>query len=160
MPSRTSAGLLMYRSGRKGVEVFLVHPGGPFFRNKDRGAWSVPKGEVEPGEDLAGTAIREFAEELGVEPEASDLLPLGEVVQKGGKRVHAWAFAGEWEEGREVRSNPFTIEYPPRSGRTASFPEIDRAAFFSLPEAREKINPAQAPFLDRLAVLLEERGTE
>lgn len=159
MPSRVSAGLLMYRAGEAGLEAFLVHPGGPFFRNKDRGAWSLPKGEVAGGEDLLETARREFEEELGVAPEAPEFLPLGEVTQKGGKRVHAWAFAGDWDPGREVRSNTFTIEYPPRSGRSATFPEIDRAAFFPLPAAREKINPAQAAFLDRLAALLEERGT-
>ncbi len=149
---KISAGLLMYRlcSGR--VEVLLVHPGGPFFHKKDDGAWSIPKGEPEPGEDLLATARREFREETGLAP-TGPLLPLAPITQKGGKVVYAWAFAGDCDPAAIV-SNTFVIEWPPHSGRQATFPEIDRAEFFALDQARSKIKPAQLPLIDELAAML------
>jgi predicted NUDIX family NTP pyrophosphohydrolase len=150
-----SAGLLMFvDAGERGVEVLLVHPGGPFFRNKDLGAWTIPKGLPEPGEELRAAAIREFTEETGL-PVREPLHPLGEIRQKGGKVVHAWAFAGDpLPAGFQPRSNSFEIEWPPRSGRRQSFPEVDRAELFPLDAARARINPAQLPFLERLASAL------
>ncbi len=144
----------MYRGRAQEIEVFLVHPGGPFFAKKDAGAWSVPKGESGEGEDPIEAAHREFAEETGQPVEACardpQLLPLGLVLQRGGKTVHAWAFEGDWPEGVTLRSNTFEMEWPPRSGKTHEFPEVDRAEWFSVQEARQKINSAQAEFLDRL----------
>ncbi len=154
--ARVSAGLLMYRRRGGELEVFLAHPGGPFFARKDAGAWSIPKGEVEPGEELLATARREFEEETGIHP-GEPLIPLGEVKQKGGKVVHAWAFEGDWPEGSRLRSNTFELEWPPGSGRVQVLPEIDRAELFGLATAREKINPAQAAFLDRLVAALAPR---
>lgn len=145
-----SSGILMYRFHNKTVEVFLVHPGGPFFANKDLGAWSIPKGLPEDGEDFQKAAKREFKEETGVQVKNS-LLPLGSIRQKGGKVVHAWATAGDLPVGYEVRSNYFDLEWPPRSGRHQQFPEIDKGGFFSLEAARKLINPAQQEFLERLA---------
>jgi predicted NUDIX family NTP pyrophosphohydrolase len=156
MPSKTSAGLLMFRVRNGTVEVLLVHPGGPFFQNKEDGAWTIPKGEVTDGEDLLERARIEFEEELGIAP-SGHWLELGSVKQKGGKVVHAWAFAGDLEEGFELASNTFEMEWPPRSGKTQRFPEVDRASFFSVKEAKEKINAAQTAFLDRLIELLEPR---
>ena len=147
-PAKLSAGLLMYR-GFPALEVFIVHPGGPFFAKKDLGAWSIPKGLVEPGEDTRAAAIREFTEEVGL-PIANELLELGTITQKGGKCVAACAFAGDAPDGYEPPSNSFEIEWPPRSGRVRSFPEVDRAAFFPLEVARTKLLEAQRPFLDRL----------
>jgi predicted NUDIX family NTP pyrophosphohydrolase len=152
--SKTSAGLLMFRRTEKGTQVLLVHPGGPFFRKKDEGAWTVPKGEVAEGEDLLARARIEFREELGTEPDADRVIDLGAVKQKGGKTVHAWAFEGDLPENFVVASNTFEMEWPPRSGRTQEFPEIDRAEFFSIEAAKLKINPAQVPFLERLTNLL------
>jgi predicted NUDIX family NTP pyrophosphohydrolase len=152
--SKTSAGLLMFRRTEEGTQVLLVHPGGPFFRKKDEGAWTVPKGEVAEGEDLLARARIEFREELGTEPAAAQLIELGNVKQKGGKMVHAWAFEGHLPENFVVASNTFEMEWPPRSGRTQEFPEIDRAEFFSIEAAKLKINPAQVPFLERLTNLL------
>lgn len=146
---KESAGLLMYRLREGALEVFLVHPGGPFFARKDAGAWTIPKGEPEPGESLEQTARREFEEETGLTP-GEPLLPLDSIRQKGGKVVHAWAFAGDWTEEQGLRTNTFQLEWPPRSGHKREFPEVDRAAFFTLPAAREKINPAQIPFLEAL----------
>lgn len=140
-----SAGLLMYKRTQRGVEVLLVHPGGPYWRGKDEGVWSIPKGKVEPGEELLDAARREFEEETGVRP-TGDFRPLDPVVQKSGKRVHAWAFEGSLDPGA-IRSNTVTIEWPPRSGKREEFPEVDRAGFFTLEEARTKILPAQAPWL-------------
>lgn len=134
------------RSGR--VEVLLVHPGGPFWKKKDAGAWTLPKGEVEPAEDALETARREFTEETGIHPQG-EFLPLGEAVQKGGKVVRAWAFEGDCDPAA-LRSNTFALEWPPRSGKKQEFPEIDRAAFFTLDEARKKINPAQVALVDAL----------
>lgn len=146
--AKLSAGLLMYR-GFPALEVFLVHPGGPFFAKKDLGSWSIPKGLVEVGEEPRLAAIREFTEEVGL-PVTGELLELGRIVQKGGKQVEAWAFAGDAPEGYLPPSNSFEIEWPPRSGRKRSFPEVDRAEFFSLEMARTKLLAAQVPFLDRL----------
>lgn len=152
---KTSAGLLMYRLRPGGPEVLLVHPGGPFWRNKDRGAWSLPKGEAEGDEDLLAAGRREFEEELGLKA-AGAFLELHPVRQKAGKTVHAWAFEGDCDPAAIV-SNTFTMEWPPRSGRQAAFAEIDRAAFFPLDEAREKINAGQVPLLDELAARLADR---
>ncbi|MGQ9662664.1 MAG: NUDIX domain-containing protein [Kiritimatiellia bacterium] len=149
----TSAGLLMYRFRGEILEVFLVHPGGPLYAKKDIGVWSIPKGLVEAGEDLQQTAVREFVEETGIRPQGT-LLPLGSVVQRSGKLVHAWAFEGEWEQSQGIRSNLFEMEWPPRSGKRVSFPEVDRAAFFPASEAKEKILPAQRIFIDRLEEIL------
>jgi predicted NUDIX family NTP pyrophosphohydrolase len=147
-----SSGLLMYRK-RATVEVLLVHPGGPFFRNKDAGAWSIPKGEVAGGEDLLECARREFEEETGTVP-AGPFIALPPVKQKSGKVVHAWAFEGTLDP-EEIRSNTFTLEWPPKSGKRAEFPGIDRAAFFDLSTAQVKILPAQAPLLAALAEVLK-----
>jgi predicted NUDIX family NTP pyrophosphohydrolase len=147
---RRSAGILLHRQTPAGaVEVLLVHPGGPFWAKKDLGAWSLPKGEHDDGEDGLACALREFAEELGSPPPAGDPADLGTVRQKGGKVVQAWALEGDLDAAA-IRSNTFELEWPPRSGRRREFPEVDRAQWFALAEARERINPAQAAFLDRL----------
>jgi len=147
-----SAGILLHRT-RGGVrEVLLVHPGGPLWTRRDAGAWSVPKGEYDDGEDAFAAARREFEEELGLAPPDGPADDLGEIRQKSGKVVRAWALAGELDVGR-VRSNTFELEWPPRSGRIQEFPEVDRAQWFELELAREKINPAQIALLDRLAAL-------
>ena len=148
MPT-TSAGILMYHHGEGGLAVLLVHPGGPFWRNRDLGAWSIPKGETDDGEDPEAAARREFAEELGVAA-SGPLRPLGQVRQRGGKVVLAYALEGKLDPGA-VRSNQITIEWPPRTGHMMLIPEIDRAEWFNLPLAREKILASQRPFLDRLA---------
>jgi len=144
----------MFRRIEGNVEVLLVHPGGPFFRNKDAGAWTVPKGEIAEGEELLARARTEFQEELGIEPPDDQLVELGSVKQKGGKTVHAWAFEGDLPENFAVASNTFEMEWPPRSGRTQEFPEIDRAEFFSIEAAKLKINSAQILFVDRLTSIL------
>lgn len=150
----TSAGILLYKRSADQWHVLLAHPGGPFWRRRDEGAWTIPKGVVYPGEEPEAAARREFAEELGAEA-VGILRPLGEIRQRGGKRVIAFALAGEFEPDR-LRSNEFAIEWPPKSGRTASFPEIDRAGWFALAAARQKILPSQAPLLDRLEGMLSE----
>ena len=155
MPKR-SAGILLHRVGIAGAEVLLVHPGGPFWARKDLGAWSIPKGEVDEGEDPRACALREFAEETGTRLPDGALDELGSVKLKGGKHVLAFAAAGDLDAER-VRSNTFELEWPPRSGRTQAFPEIDRAGWFALAEARAKLNPAQAEFVDRLEALLATR---
>jgi predicted NUDIX family NTP pyrophosphohydrolase len=148
--SETSAGLLLYRRRGHDVEVLLVHPGGPFFRNRDDGWWTVPKGLPDAGEDPLEAARREFAEETGFTlPDEAEYLDLGSIKQKGGKVVHAWAVEGDCDPST-LRSNTFQLEWPPRSGRKRDFPEVDRAEFLTLADARRKILPAQAPFLDRL----------
>jgi predicted NUDIX family NTP pyrophosphohydrolase len=147
--SRRSAGLLLHRRREDGIEVLLVHPGGPFWANKDAAAWSIPKGEYEPGEDPLAAARREFAEELGTAPPEGETVDLGEVRQKSGKVVHAWALEGDLDVG-EITSNTIEIEWPPRSGGTLRIPEVDRAEWCGLGLARERINPAQAELLDRL----------
>lgn len=150
MRPRVSAGLLLYRPLPE-LEVFIAHPGGPLFTHKDDGYWSIPKGEVEPGEELLATAIREFAEEVGIEVNpSSKFIPLGTIQQKGGKVVHAWAVEGEIDATHPLRSNTFTMEWPPGSGTLCDFPEIDRAQFFPVTEAKTKLKPAQVPLLDRL----------
>jgi predicted NUDIX family NTP pyrophosphohydrolase len=146
---RRSAGIVLYRAGEAGLEVLLVHPGGPFWATKDLGAWSIPKGEYEPGEDPQACALREFEEETGTALEAQTLVELGAVMQKAGKEVTAWAARGDLDPAG-VRSNSFTMEWPPRSGRQQEFPEIDRAEWFALDEARAKLVAAQAELLDRL----------
>ncbi len=146
--TKLSAGLLMFRRGQ-GLELFLVHPGGPLFRNKDEGAWSIPKGEVENGAEPLASALREFSEETGAAAPDGELVPLGEIRQKGGKRVVAWAIEGDVDP-TSVKSNTFEMEWPPRSGRKQEFPEIDRAEFFPPELARRKLNPAQAELVDRL----------
>jgi predicted NUDIX family NTP pyrophosphohydrolase len=153
---RTSAGLLLFRHVGPDLEVLLVHPGGPFWVKRDHGAWSIPKGECEDGEEPRATAWREFAEELGSHPPPApegDVLELGEVRQKAGKTVLAWAIAGDLDPD-QITSNTFTMEWPPRSGRSQEFPEVDRAGWFGLAEAREHINPAQVVLLDRLSEAL------
>ena len=150
--SKTSAGLLVYRRQSGVLEVLLVHPGGPFWRNRDLEAWSIPKGEYDAGEEPETAALREFTEEFGCRPPCGAALPLGEVVQKGGKRVIAFAIEGDLDVS-SVDSNTFELEWPPRSGRRQNFPEVDRAEWFPLAVAREKIIPGQRPFLDRLEVL-------
>jgi predicted NUDIX family NTP pyrophosphohydrolase len=147
----SSAGILMYRGTRQTPEVLLVHPGGPFWRNRDDGAWSIPKGEIETGEDPEGVARREFMEELGSALDGP-LQPLGEIRQGGGKRVHAFAIKGDLDV-TTVASNTFETEWPPKSGRTQTFPEVDRAEWFTLPAARKKILEGQLPLLDRLEEL-------
>ncbi|HJL18683.1 MAG TPA: NUDIX domain-containing protein [Sandaracinaceae bacterium LLY-WYZ-13_1] len=150
MPKR-SAGILPVRRGPEGLQVLLVHPGGPFFRSKDDGSWSVAKGLLEPGdEDELAAARRELREETGFEPPGGPYVPLGEVRQKSGKRVVAWAVVADFDPAA-LESNRFELEWPPRSGRTQSFPEVDRAAWFDPDTARRKVLAAQAPFLDRLA---------
>jgi predicted NUDIX family NTP pyrophosphohydrolase len=144
----------MFRRKQDGLEVLLVHPGGPYFRNKDEGSWTIPKGEVAEGEDLRARAKIEFEEELGFQP-GDNWIELGSVKQKGGKTVHAWAFAGDLAPDFQLHSNTFAIEWPPRSGKMQNFPEIDQADFFPLELARSKINPAQSLFLDRLCEALE-----
>jgi predicted NUDIX family NTP pyrophosphohydrolase len=150
--AKRSAGLLLYRRGARGLEVLLVHPGGPFWRAKDQGAWSLAKGEIEPGEEPAACALREFEEETGTRLEGEPA-PLGEVRQAGGKTVIGFALEGDLDADA-IRSITFELEWPPRSGRRQSYPEVDRAAWFTLDEARGKLNAAQAAFLDRLAALL------
>ena len=152
--SKVSAGLLMYRvmvDGR--LEVFLAHPGGPFFANKDTGAWSIPKGEVHGNEELLKTALREFEEETGIKPQG-EYLSLGAITKKNGKIVHAWAFEGDCDKDKPIRSNTFTIEWPPHSGQKQEFPEIDQGAFFDCETAQQNINPAQAVLIERLKSLL------
>ena len=149
--SRISAGILMYRRREGTLEVLLVHPGGPFWRNKDAGAWSIPKGEVSEDEDLLAAARREFEEETGVRVEGS-FVALPAVKQKGGKVVHAWAVEGDLDPAT-IRSNVFEMEWPPRSGKKAEFPEVDRAAFFDIETAKAKINAGQAPLLAALVEL-------
>ena len=152
--TKVSAGLLMYRKRNQQLEVLLVHLGGPFWAKKDAGAWFVPKGEVNPGEDELAAAKREFAEETGLAP-AENLLPLGSVKHKSGKKVSAWAFEGNCDPAA-LRSNTFQMEWPPRSGKTREFPEIDRAAFFTLDAAREKMHPAEFEFVSRLVNAISE----
>ncbi len=154
---KVSSGLLMFRRSRGEVEFLLVHPGGPLWGHKDEGFWSIPKGEVEAGEDLLDAAKREFEEETSLHPEGPymELVP---VKTKSGKTIHAWAFEGDCDTAA-VRSNLFTMEWPPHSGQQAQFPEIDRAEFFRLGQGRIKIGPGQVPLLEELAKKLEKRGS-
>jgi predicted NUDIX family NTP pyrophosphohydrolase len=147
--AKRSAGILLYRDAGGAREVLLVHPGGPFWARRDAGSWSIPKGEYGDEEDPRACALREFEEETGTPLPLGELVDLGGVKQKGGKLVQAWAAEGDLDAAA-VRSNSFTMEWPPRSGRTAEFPEIDRAGWFDVDTAREKLVPAQVAFLDRL----------
>ena len=148
MPSR-SAGILLHRRRGDELQVLLVHPGGPFWSQRDLGAWSIPKGEYGPDEDPLAAARREFEEELGAPPPDGPVEDLGEIRQRGGKLVNAWALEGDLGDSATT-SNTFELEWPPRSGRTIEVPEVDRAEWFTLEAAREKINPAQVELLDRL----------
>ena len=147
MPKR-SAGILMYRRGAAGVELLLVHPGGPFWAKKDLGAWSIPKGEYSDAEDAGAVAMRELEEETGMRPQG-ELLPLGDLLQPGGKLVTAFALEGDFDPSR-LKSNMFELEWPPRSGTRRSFPEVDRAAWFVPAAARQKILPSQRDLIARL----------
>ncbi|MGZ5474119.1 MAG: NUDIX domain-containing protein [Thermoanaerobaculia bacterium] len=148
MPRKTSAGILLYRRRGDDLEIFLVHPGGPFWAKKDRGAWSLPKGEFEEGEDPLAAAVREFTEETGF-PIAGEFRPLAPLRQPSGKTIYAWAVEGDCNPA-ELRSNTFEMEWPPKSGKSQQFPEADRAAWFPIGEARGRILKGQAPFLDEL----------
>jgi predicted NUDIX family NTP pyrophosphohydrolase len=152
--SRISAGLLMYRLRDGTLEVFIAHPGGPWFPHRDHGIWTIPKGEIEPGEEPFEAACREFVEEVGI-PSGGPYIELGSIKQKGGKTVHAWAFPGDWDETAGIRSNHVNIEWPPGSGRWSEWPEIDRAGFFSVQAAKDRLKQAQHPFIDRLISALE-----
>lgn len=153
--TKTSAGILMYRYKKQNLQVFLVHPGGPFWKNKEKGAWSIPKGEIEEGEDKLKAAIREFEEEIG-ETISGNFLELGFIIQRAGKQVYAWAVKGDWEDGKKPQSNTIAIEWPPKSGRTIEIHEVDKAHFFDIIEAKEMINPAQVELIDRLVEKLSQ----
>ena len=153
MPAKRSAGLLLYRKRAGELEVFLVHPGGPFWARRDAGAWTIPKGEIGPGEDPLAAARRETGEETGFTPEG-DFIELPPVRQKAGKVVHAWAVEAPHCDPAQLRSNSFSMEWPPRSGRMAEFPEVDRGGWFPLDEARTKLLEAQHPFLEALRSLV------
>jgi predicted NUDIX family NTP pyrophosphohydrolase len=157
MPPKVSAGLLMYRFKDEALQIFLAHPGGPLFRNKDGGHWTIPKGEPPQGEPLLDAAIREFEEETGIKPHGS-YLELGSIRQKGGKTVHAWAFEGDRDESQPIHSNTFEMEWPPRSGKKQEFPEVDQARFFPLPEAKTRLKDTQWPLVERLIAILESAG--
>jgi predicted NUDIX family NTP pyrophosphohydrolase len=150
--AKQSAGVLMYRQGPHGLEVLLVRPGGPYFRHKDAGVWTIPKGEINAGEDAREAALREFEEETGLRPDGA-LIALTPVRMKSGKTVHAWAYCGDCDPAT-LRSNTFTLEWPPRSGRVQQFPEVEAAEFFPLPDALARIVPAQAALLQELARLV------
>ena len=152
--AKKSAGLLMYRRRQSGLEVFLVHPGGPFWARRDEGAWSIPKGEYASGEDPLDTARREFQEETGFEGEG-DFIPLTPRKQPSGKVISAWALEGDCDASL-IKSNTFSMEWPPRSGRQQEFPEVDRAGWFTVPAAKEKILKGQVPFLNELNEILKE----
>jgi predicted NUDIX family NTP pyrophosphohydrolase len=156
MPAR-SAGIVLHRGRGESLEVLLVHPGGPAWAGRDLGAWSIPKGEYGAQDDPLAAARREFEEELGVPPPDGRTLDLGEIRQRSGKRVHAWAVAGDLD-ATAISSNTFPFEWPPRSGKMIEIPEVDRAEWFRLAAAREKINPAQADLLERLQALLDGAG--
>jgi predicted NUDIX family NTP pyrophosphohydrolase len=150
--AKRSAGILVYRR-RAVLEVLVVHPGGPFWAKRDAGSWSIPKGEIDDGEEPVAAARRELGEELGTQLELSDLVDLGEVRQKAGKVVHAWGARGDFDPAT-LASNTFEMEWPPRSGRRQAFPEVDRAAWAGADEARRLLLPAQGAFVDRLVELV------
>jgi predicted NUDIX family NTP pyrophosphohydrolase len=156
-PSKASAGLLLYRRSAGRLELFLAHPGGPFWKGRDNGAWTIPKGVPEPGEDMLAAACREFEEETGVRP-TGPFVPLGVVRQKAGKLVHAWAWEGDADPTR-VTSNTMKTEWPRGSGRWLTFPEVDRCGWFTPAVAREKLNPAQAELIERLEQALTPPGS-
>ncbi len=151
--SKKSAGLLLFRETAAGLEVLLVHPGGPFWAKKDDGSWSIPKGEFEDGEEPLAAAKREFEEEMGVPP-AGEFLPLKPLKQPNGKLVFAWALRSDFDPS-SLKSNTFSMEWPPKSGRHQEFPEVDKAAWFDVETARRKILKGQTPFLDQLLVKLQ-----
>ena len=160
MTTRTSAGILLYRTGDDGLELLLAHPGGPFFATRDDDVWSIPKGEPDDdGEPLASVAEREFIEETGHTLPAGPRLDLGSIVQKGGKVVFAWAVEGDLDPS-SATSNRFELEWPPRSGQMRSFPEIDQVAWFRPDEARRRVKAAQIPFIDRLEAALHPASTD
>ena len=148
MTAKVAAGLLMCRAHERALEYFLVHPGGPYFRNKDAGVWSIPKGIPEGTEPLIETATREFFEETGIRP-GGPYYELGAIKQKGGKVVHAWMFAGSWDPGTGIQCNTFLLEWPPRSGKKVEFPEVDRARWFDYATAAAMIIPEQISFLKK-----------
>ena len=151
-----SAGILLFRRRDGRLELLLAHQGGPFWAKKDLGHWTIPKGEAEPGEAWFDVARREFAEEVGIEPEIGVDLPLGKITQKSGKLVVAWGAAGDVDPA-VAHSNTFSMEWPPKSGRVQAFPEIDRVEWFEASEARRRLKPAQVPFIDRLEAALAEQ---
>jgi predicted NUDIX family NTP pyrophosphohydrolase len=154
--AKKSAGLLMYRRGQSGLEFFLVHPGGPFWAKKDEGSWSIPKGEYSSGEEPLEVAKREFHEETGFQA-TGRFIPLTPRKQPSGKVISAWALEGDCDASL-IKSNTFSMEWPPRSGRQQEFPEVDRAGWFTAPAAKEKILKGQVPFLDELDEILKDRG--
>ena len=151
--AKDSAGVLVFRRHDGALEVLLVHPGGPFWRNKDAGAWTIPKGEIDEGEDARACAVRELCEETGLDY-AGELIALAPITQKGGKRVQAWAAESDFDPAT-LTSSTFEMEWPPKSGTRTTFPEVDRAEWFDLATAREKINGAQAAWLDQLAAIVQ-----
>ena len=153
MPPRISAGILLFRPRGGQLEVLLAHPGGPFFRNRDAGHWTIPKGEVDGDEALVAVARREFEEETGSPPPDGDVIDLGSIVQKGGKVVHAWGLEGDLDPAT-AESNTFEMVWPPGSGRVQAFPEIDRVEWFGIDEARRRVKPTQIPLIDRLVEAL------
>lgn len=153
-----SAGLLLFRRAGGVLEVFVAHPGGPFWRDRDTGAWTIPKGAVEAGEDLLAAAIREFVEETGITP-TPPFVPLGSVRQKAGKTIHAWAWEGD-ADADTISSNTMKTEWPRKSGRWIEYPEVDRCAWLPPDEARRLLNPAQAELVGRLEAMLENREAE
>jgi predicted NUDIX family NTP pyrophosphohydrolase len=157
MPQRISAGLLMYRVRERFIQVFLAHPGGPLYQNKDEGYWTIPKGEPPENEPLIDTAVREFEEETGIIPHGP-FIELGSIRQKGGKVVYGWAFEGDHDPMQPIRSNTFEMQWPPRSGRVQRFPEVDRAQFFSLPEGKKKLKETQWALIERLVAILEKHS--
>lgn len=158
MPAPRSAGILLYRRRSDRLEVLLAHPGGPFWTKKDVGAWSVPKGEVDGDEEPLAAASREFVEELGHPVPAGEPMSLGDVTQKNRKVVSAWAVEGEFDPS-SLESNTFVMEWPPRSGKLIEVPEVDRVEWFEADMARQKLNPAQAEFVERLEALLANQGS-
>ena len=152
MSGKNSAGILLYHRKNGILEVLLVHPGGPFWKNKDAGAWTVPKGEYDEGEEPLDAAIREFGEETGIKL-SGNFIELSPIRQKSGKRVLCWALEGE-ADPTQIKSNSFEMEWPPRSGKKQSFPEVDRAEWFTIPLAMEKILEAQRPLLQELEILV------
>ncbi|BCA52973.1 Phosphohydrolase [Nitrospira sp. KM1] len=157
MPKKLSAGILLFRMQNDRLQVLLVHPGGPFWSKKDEGAWSIPKGEYGEGEDPLAVAKREFQEETGSDLQGEPI-PLSKLQQPGGKVISAWAVSGDLDPAN-VKSNMFTLEWPPRSGRLQEFPEIDRAMWFDLPTAKSKLLAGQQPFLDQLQRLVSSAGS-
>lgn len=154
--AKKSAGLIMYINNNSGLKIFLVHPGGPYFTKKDEGCWSIPKGLIEENEDTLATAIREFEEETGMKP-AGEFISLGEVTLKSGKVVSAWAFEGKEVNNFLFKSNSFEMEWPPKSGKKENFPEADKFEFFTVDEAKKKINPSQIPLIDNLIIHLNSK---